>query len=142
MKKIFTIFILTFLLFGCTKDKDYDYEGSYALIRNESSTSLVIHWEYPSDDFNPDLDSATFDLTNLNNYIDESLTSTGYGPSLNNILGNIGYNRSYLHIEPILISEENISKIANKNIKIMLTISDADGNTYRVRLQYNKSIHA
>ena len=142
MKKILTILMSILLLFACKAEEDYDYTGSYALIRNEGNTSIVIHWEYPSDDFDPDISSAKLDLTNLENYIDENLTSTGNGPILNNLLGSLGYNRSYLHVEPILISEDNINKIIHKNIKLQLTIQDKSGKSYKVRLTYNKSIKA
>lgn len=146
MKKMIPMLGLLFILFlaaGC-REETADYTGSYALLRNEGSTSLVVVWEYPADDIEVDMNSMELDLSNLEPYIDENEPSDGNGPSLNNLLGSLGFNRKFLNIQPIKISEANIKKITGKNVKIRLTLKDAnkEDTVYTVVLKYNTSIRA
>lgn len=135
MKKILAILIAFFFLSGCEKA---DHTGSYSLFHKENCTYIIVHWEYP----NGDMNFSTFELVldNLDPYIDKSAPVDGSGIVLNKLLGNLGFNRSFLHHRPIHIYEEDIETIIRKNIKIYLDFYDQDGNNYLVELKYDKSL--
>ena len=74
MKKILSfalaLSLLLGLLIGCTPQDDADYTGRYVLLpKGAEWSSLVVHWEYPDDDFDPILDSAKVDLSPIEKYI-------------------------------------------------------------------------
>ena len=143
MKKLISLFLLLtmLLLTGCGDNDGADYSGSYALLTKEGYTYLVIHWEYPEDkqdDF--DIDTAEFDLTNLESYIDPNMEHKGPGLILNSLLGNLGYNKAYMAIRTIKIDAEEVPSLTRKGIKIYMTIQDKAGTEYTVRLKYNKDI--
>ena len=142
MKRIFNILLticICFVLFAC-ESEEYDYEGRYALIRNENSTSLIVVWEYP--DAEMVVDDSEVDLINLESYISDEYLGSGSGPILNNLLGTFGYNRKFFRILPIGIQEKDIHTIVRKKINIYLNVTLEDGNSYRIKLKYDNSIHA
>lgn len=137
MKKILLMISCLFMLVGCSS-QDYDYEGRYALLTKGENTSLVIVWEYPIEDLNFVKDNV--DLSVFDEYIDESFTPSGEGVVLNSLLGNLGYNRKFLRIMPINIHPNDVNKVIRKNIKVFMDLECTDGNTYKIRLKYDKSI--
>lgn len=142
MKRIITILLAILMcpmLFAC-ESEEYDYEGRYVLIRNENSTSLVTVWDYPDDEMI--VEYSEVDLTNLESYISDDYLGNGPGPVLNNLLGTLGYNRKFFQIQPIGIQESDIDIIIRKNIAIYLSVTLKDGNTYRIKLKYDETIHA
>lgn len=142
MKKIWNILlviVLGFALFACDNE-EYDYEGRYALIRNENSTSIVVVWEYPDDEMV--VKDSDVDFTNLESYISDEYLGSGSGPILNNLLGTLGFNRKFLRILPIGIQQNDIDKIIRKKICVYLNVMLEDGNSYRIKLKYDDSIHA
>ena len=138
MKKLFTIILSVLLLVGCGTSDDSDYTGSYTLLKKGEAASLIVHWEYP--DANFQYSTYDIDTTNFSDYIDKSLSTNDTGVNLNKLLGTLGYNRSFLSARPIQISHSNIDKIIKKKINIYLNISDEQGDNYKVKLKYNKSI--
>ena len=138
MKKILTILFAVFLLVGCTAGEDYDYTGSYVLLKKGNACNLVIHWEYPNSEITQK--SYEVDTSNISQYIDESLSTEGTGVNLNMLLGSLGYNRAFLSAQPIKINGANADKIAKKKISIYLHLTDTNGNTHKVKLKYDKSI--
>ena len=138
MKKLLTLLFSLLLLTGCVSSDDSHYNGSYTLLKKGNCGNLVIHWEYPDSDFQ--YTSYDIDLTNFEPYIDESLSANGPGVNLNNLLGTLGYNRSFLSVTPIKITHENMDKIMKKKLNIYLNITDQQGEIYKVKLKYNKNI--
>lgn len=135
---LLTAMLATLLpLTGCSAD-DADYTGSYALLRKGECTYLVVHWEYPFDEIRET--DFELDLSNIQKYIDENAVMNGEGLIINSLLGNLGFNRAFLHFEPIGIGPEDVETIIRKNIKIGMTVQCTDGNSYKIRLKYNKSI--
>lgn len=142
MRKIFNILLaicMCSMIFACDSEK-YDYEGRYALIRNENSTSLVAVWDYPDDEMV--VEDSDIDLTNLEKYISDEYLGSGSGPILNNLLGTLGYNRKFFRILPVGIQETDIDTIIRKKINIYLDVTLKDGNSYRIKLEYDDTIHA
>lgn len=130
---------MCFLLLAC-ESEEYDYEGRYALIRNENSTSLVVVWEYPDDKMI--VEDSDVDLTNFEKYISDEYLGSGSGPILNNLLGTLGFNRKFFRILPVGIQEKDINTIIRKKINIYLNVTLNDGNSYRIKLKYDDTIHA
>lgn len=137
MKKIFVLLFLILILFGCSSE-DAEYVGRYAILTKEKSTSLVVVWEYPTEDF--EFHQSNIDISNLEDYIDEDFDNSGSGVVLNSLLGNLGFNRKFLTIQPININEEDVKTIIRKNIPIYLEITDQNEVSYHVKLKYDKSI--
>lgn len=138
MKKFLALLFSIILLVGCAASEDYDYTGSYVLLKKGSACNIVVHWEYPNNDIT--VDTFDIDTTNLKSYIDESLPIDGDGVHLNTLLGSLGYNRSFFSTKPIKISGDNADKIAKKKISIYLSVTDTNGNNYKIKLNYNKAI--
>lgn len=138
MKKLLTIILTALLLVGCGASDDSTHTGSYTLLKKGEAASLVVHWEYP--DANFQYSTYDIDTTNFSDYIDESLSTNDTGVNLNKLLGTLGYNRSFLSARPIKISHSNVDKIIKKKINIYLNMSDEQGNNYKVKLKYDKSI--
>ena len=136
MKKL--LCLLFILLLCACSNEDAEYVGRYAILPKENSTSLVVVWEYPTEDFQ--FDETNIDVSNLEKYMDETFENTGEGVVLNSLLGNLGFNRKFLAIRPIKIREDSIKKIISKKEYIYLDITDQNGNSYHVKLKYDKSI--
>ncbi|MBR5245675.1 MAG: hypothetical protein IKW07_06540 [Clostridia bacterium] len=146
MKKILSfalaLSLLLGLLIGCSPKDDADYTGRYVLLpKGAEWSSLVVHWEYPDDDFDPILESAKVDLSPIEKYINPNADKKGDGVNLNNLLGTLGFNRSFLKTEPVGIDESGVKTIAKKKLPIYLQIESEDGRSVKVRLEYDKSIH-
>ena len=136
------LLLLLALLAGCGLSDDADYTGRYVLIpKGEENSSLVVHWEYPDDEFDAIFDTAKLDLSRIEKYINPDADLTGDGVNLNNLLGSLGYNRSFLKAEPIGIDADAVKTIAKKKLPIYLQIDSEDGRSVKVRLEYDKSIH-
>lgn len=137
MKKLFCILMIFVCLVGCSNEKA-EYEGSYAILTKENHSSLVVVWVYPTEDFQ--FGENSVDTSNLDAYIEADFDNSGSGVVLNNLLGNLGFERKFLKIQPIDIGEANVKKIIRKKIPIYLDIADQHGVNYHVKLHYDKSI--
>lgn len=139
---VLALVLLLRLLAGCGQTDDADYTGRYVLIsKGAECASLVVHWEYPDDQFDAIFDTAKLDLSRIEKYIDPDADLAGGGVNLNNLLGSLGFNRSFLKAEPIGIDESGVQTIAKKKLPIYLHIESEDGRSVKVRLEYDKSIH-
>ncbi len=141
MKKLLVCLVMLFVLAGCGAQDDADATGRYGLIPKGDCASLVVHWEYPDAEFEAIFDTAQLDLSRIEKYIDPDADLTDGGVNLNNLLGTLGFNRSFLKAEPIGIDDDGVKQIAKKNLPIYLHIQSEDGRSYKVRLQYDKTIH-
>ena len=144
MKRLIAcLLLLTLVLAGCSggdiKD-DADSVGRYGLICKGEGSSLVVHWEFPESDLDVVLESATLDLSRIEQYIDPDADLTDCGVILNTLEGVFTYNRSFMKSQPIGLNESAVKTIIKKKLPIYLQIDSSDGRTFKVRLEYDKNI--
>lgn len=140
MKRRLFCLLMLLLLAGCssTPQDNADDIGHYGLIPKGDCASLVVHWVYPDAEFQ--YTSFDLDLSSLDAYIDPDADLTNGGVNLNNLLGTLGGNRAFFSARAIGIDHDGVAQIIKKKLPIYLHIEGEDGRSYKVRLQYDKTI--
>ena len=139
---VLSLLLLVTLVTGCSRMDGADYIGRYTLIpKGDECSSLVVHWVYPDDSFDAILETVTLDLSRIKKYVNPNADLSGGGVNLNNLLGTLGFGRSFLKADAIGIGEANAKVVAKKKPPIYLQIESTDGRSCKVRLEYDASIH-